>query len=31
MDVVNELNGQDFTAKFSQKNLDLNKADIPEV
>ena len=30
MGVVNEPNGQDFTATLSQKNSDLNKVDIPE-
>ena len=28
--MVNEPNGQAFTATFSQKNSDLNKVDIPE-
>ena len=28
--MVNEPSGQDFTVKFSQKNSDLNKVDIPE-
>ena len=28
MGVVNEPDGQDFTATFSQKNSDLNKVDI---
>ena len=30
MGVVNEPNGQDLAATFSQKNSDLNKVDIPE-
>ena len=30
MGVVNELNGEDFTATFSQKNSDINKVDILE-
>ena len=30
MGVVNDPNGQDFTVTFSQKNLELNKVDIPE-
>ena len=28
--VVNELNGHDFTVRFSQKKSELNKVDIPE-
>ena len=30
MGVVNEPNGEEFTATFSQKNSDLNKVDILE-
>ena len=30
MRVVNEPNGEEFTAIFSQKNSDLNKVDILE-
>ena len=31
MVVVNKPIGQDFTVRFSQKNSDLNKVDIPEA
>ena len=30
MGVVNEPNGEEFTATFSQNNSDLNKVDILE-
>ena len=30
MGMVNEPNGQDFTAILSQKNSNLNKVDTPE-
>ena len=29
--VVNELTAQEFTARFSQKNSELNELDIPEA
>ena len=31
MGVVNELTSQDFTARFSKKNLEVNKVDIPKA
>ena len=30
MGVINDPNSQDFTVRFSQKNLEVNKVDIPK-